>query len=440
LQRIAGAHKTEWDLGVRRLIKGIVPDGVQIPDIEVFRGMNYTFIRDVGDGRPAHVWIPGMSYVPPDHIEAAAAGQIVFGNIANLDMGETYTPDEDFIPALELGQKVTQVMQKSRPVRWMLIHYNEAAQEHYLPDVSKAWKHNIYPMYGAYDVAQSLKLPVGFITDSQLLQGMFQDAAVLFLPNAEFLAPGLQSRINEFEANGGIVISQEPDWNWYLDGSSYEEAFYSLTDKLQNISTPPSIHSEGGNTFYHAKYYYKMTEDTSQIIAAYSNDLGWIVSNSDEALAQEELAASIPPENVKDITLMIKDLPLPLSVKEVVSGQELNFSFNENTLIIQVPEFQFNAIVEISYVAEDTTEVRQNIFSKPLKNFFFDDRNKRVVLTDPGYYDSYHIYTAMGQETSSGKIPGNYIDMNSLATGVYFLILTNNENKQVRHEKILCVN
>ena len=428
LLRVAGAHKTEWNVGVLLIKKGIIPSGIALPNLEVFRGLDYTFDRDIGDGRPAHVWIPGMSFVPANHIKAAAAGQITFGNIANIDMKESFTPDEDFIDAIVLGKKVSPVMHDSKPLRWVLIHYNEKSQEKYLPNETNSWKNNLYPMYGAYYTAHQLKLPVGFITDSQMEKGMFQNAKVLFLPDPNTISSEMQAKINEFKNAGGIVISQSANWNWYLGGTNFNNAKNELASIFKSISNQPLMESEGGSGFYHAQYYQKQDADTLKYIAAYSNRLNWIVSESTKERADIELAHSNQPVDVSGVKLKIRKTEIPLQIREAVSDQLLSYSIEKDQLVIDVPAFQFNALIEIAYLS--TTSVNASNREKP--RVIYPNPVKDKLRIDLYKWSHYRIYTVDGKKILEGDVSNGVINVKTLGKGIYILKIDSDKSIYTR--------
>uniref|UniRef100_UPI0032171744 alpha-amylase family protein n=1 Tax=uncultured Draconibacterium sp. TaxID=1573823 RepID=UPI0032171744 len=348
LFRFAHAHKTEPEIPMRTL--KLVPKGIAKPDHAVWRGLSYNFSRDIADGRPAHYWIPGMSFVPDNHIKAFSAGIISFGNIANLDMKENLAPDMDFVPAVKYGNTVSPALTGTKPLRWLLIHFNEKALEKHLGTSPAGWSNFLSAFYGAYYGAQEQHIPVGIITDSQIKQGFFQDAKVLFLPNAETISSELKIKIEEFRKAGGTVISEIPGWDWHLGGAHFESAKKSFKALLDSVSGCPLMQSKGGSSFYYANYFVKKEADTIKYLASYSNSLEWIVVGAKNQTEGRQMAAkSKQPAPVSEIILSVRKGDKPLSVKDVVTGINIPYKILEGVLVVDVPVFQDAALIELTY-------------------------------------------------------------------------------------------
>ncbi|WP_443938508.1 hypothetical protein [Pedobacter sp. MW01-1-1] len=348
LFRLANAHKTEWDIPVRTLTN--MPAGIAVPNKSVWRGLGYTFDRDIADGRPAHIWVPGMSFVPANQVLAATAGLISFGHIANLDIFENLAPDLDFVPAIKYGNTVGSAMIQAKPLRWMLVHYSDAALEEYVgTNRVPLWKKFLSNLYGGYYVAQEQKYPVGIITDSQIEQGLFQGANVLFLPNREGISPAMQRKINEFKAAGGTVIEANENWKWYAAGAPFDQANQALNEVLSSVKARPLMESTAGSGFYYANYFSKKNGNNTVLLAAYSNDLNWIVTPHSKAEADELVPACVQPQAIKNIILTVLRAEKPLSVKRVETGENLKYQLEKGKLKVQVPAFQEGSLIEITY-------------------------------------------------------------------------------------------
>ncbi|MFV0267653.1 MAG: hypothetical protein ACK5HT_11010 [Draconibacterium sp.] len=348
LFRLAHAHKTEPEIPMRTLKS--VPKGITPPSPAVWRGLSYNFSRDIADGRPAHYWLPGMSFLPASHVKALTAGIISFGNIANPDMKEDLAPDMDFIPAVEYGNKVSPAFTNTKPLRWLLLHFNEKALEKYLGTSSDGWSNFLSAFYGAYNAAQEQHIPIGIITGPQLKEGFFQDAKVLFLPNIETVSPEQMIKIKEFEKAGGTVISQAPEWNWHLGGDYFESANKSLKSLIDSVSERPLMQSMGGSSFFYANYFVKTQADTIKYLASYSNSLEWIIIGvKNQSEATDKATDLKQPKPVKRIALTVNRADVPLSVKNVVTGKNIPYKMAGGTLTLDVPEFKDAALIELTY-------------------------------------------------------------------------------------------
>ncbi|ALJ04461.1 hypothetical protein APS56_04590 [Pseudalgibacter alginicilyticus] len=342
LFRLAHAHKTEWDISQRTLSS--VPNGIMVPDEKVWRGLSYTFSRDISDGRPAHYWVPGMSFVPSKDILGATAGLISFGNIANLDMRETLSPDLDFINAVTYGNNVSSVFEDSKPNRWLLIHFNEKALETYSGETANGWSNFLSPFYGSYYAASENKLSVGIITDSQLKQGLFQGAKVLFTPNTETISAELQIKIDEFESQGGVVITEDPSWEWENGGTDFNNAKNEFQAILNNVYSQPLFKSNGGSGFYYVNYFEKNDAGKFKYIASYSNELEWVTVG-----ATAQTNGNLQPDPISGIKLIVNSGQIPTSVRNVLTDTPVSFNISNGVLSLDVPNFQNSGLIELTY-------------------------------------------------------------------------------------------
>ncbi|MFV0346685.1 MAG: hypothetical protein ACK5IQ_10645 [Bacteroidales bacterium] len=348
LFRIADAHKTEWDIPMRTLRS--IPKGIAKPDPKVWRGLSYTLSRDISDGRPAHFWIPSMSYVPSEHIKAATTGIISFGNIANLDMKENCAPDKDFIPAVEYGNKASKALASSRVNSWLLIHFNEKALKKYLGTSADGWKNFLSAFYGAYYCANKQHIPVGIITDSQLRDAQFRGAKVIFLPQVEILDKSSKRSLETFKKDGGLVISNQQSWQWHLGGTDFNDACNLFNEKLKQANQQEIMKSEGGSSFYYSTYFTKEDSTSTTYLASYSNQLEWVVSGvKSKKQGQIEAAESVVPDSVGGINLSVANGKQPLSVVEAISGKDVPFRISDGELKVLVPTFLYGSIIEIKY-------------------------------------------------------------------------------------------
>lgn len=419
LMRVSHAHKTEWDMGNKTLTS--MPSNIRKPLPLIWRGLTNILSRDASDGRPAHFWISGMSYVPPNNIKAAAAGVISFGNIANIDTRETLSPDADFIDAINYGNTVSPAFENAKPLRWLLIHFNEQALEKNIGTSEDGWINYLSPMYGSFFSAQQQRVPIGIITDSQIKQGFFQDAKVLFLPNSSEISSELQTKISEFEAAGGIVISQDSEWIWHNSDENFNQANATFKTLLDNIEARPFMKSSLGSSFFHSNYFIKEEQTTTTYLASYSNNLEWVTVG-----AKEQTNGNTPPNPVSGITLTVESDKIPLSVTDVVTSKSITYTIANGKLTLEVPTFQEAALVQVKY---------QNV---ALGNQEYENNNStiRVYPSPTNHYLNIKNFVE-GSSVSIKNILGKTIykgynqpkvDVSLLNTGIYFVTILN-ENK-----------
>ncbi|MBD3291614.1 MAG: hypothetical protein GF393_01715, partial [Armatimonadia bacterium] len=191
LWRLADAPKSEFNLPNRtrgRIFS--LPQGMVdvVPDIRIAQG--HDLHRDAADGRPPHIWIHGLL----DETSAlyAAAGIMAHGCVANIDCSEREIPNMDYAAAYDLGERVSPALAHRRPVKWAAIHYSELARDSFTGDSEGAWREVLHPVYSAYEALFRERLPVRFITDCQLEEGVPEGYQALFVPAPSHLTDAMR--------------------------------------------------------------------------------------------------------------------------------------------------------------------------------------------------------------------------------------------------------
>ncbi len=426
LMRMSHAHKTEWELANKALNASAsvntMPTGVDVPNANVWRGLSYILSRDAGDGRPAHYWIPGMSFVPANNIKAATAGMISFGNIANIDMKETESPDMDFVDAVTYGNTVSPAFEGTKPLRWLLIHYNEEALEQHLGNTIPGWTNFLSSFYGSYYGAQQQRVPIGVITDNQIEQGLFQGAKVLFLPNSSIISTELQTKINEFQAAGGVVISEDPSWHWQNGGSAFTTANNAFKALLDNVAERPFMDSSGGGTFYNANYFTKEEGMDIKYLASYSNDLEWITVG-----ATAQTTGNAQPSPVSGVVLTVDSDETPTLVRDVITNTPVAYTISGGQLTLTVPTFQDAALIEITYTSGilsnsdfDQTDLNIGVYPNPVTN--------QLHIKNLKEESTLYVLDILGHVVIKDKNNAS-LDVSSLESGIYFITILNNNKK-----------
>jgi len=332
LYGIADSMKTEFNLpargtgGLYPLPEGYVPTdpAVKIP-------LGYTLARDACDGRPAHIWCHGLQSA--DCALYAAAGMVCYGNIANLDVPEATIAEHNsiFPPAFALGDKVSPYLAGRRPVRHVAIHYNEWAKDHLVFDVPTAWQTIFHPLYSAFQACFEARIPCGIVTDSQLEEGALEGYRVLFLPSDDLTAP-MRAAVAKFEQDGGRVVRQQADWQWWLpEGAASAKAAF-LAEVAQ--AGPAPVRVEGGPDRLNAVAF---TGADGNLTIALANAFTWVYTGSagKNPPKPEQLT---PPPPVKDAVVVLQGAA-PKRVFEAVTRRELPVQMVGETCRIAVPEF-----------------------------------------------------------------------------------------------------
>ncbi len=275
LWRVADAMKSEFSLAARLGNNRIFTTDRSLapPEVDTRMALGFTLDRDACDGRPPHVWAHGI----PDATQMmfAAAGMITHGQVANLDHQEATIPDlKRFGPAVELGNRVAPGFAGARPLRWAAVHFSEYARDHYVPDEAAMWKQVLYPVYGAYTALLRAHLPVGVVTDSQLEQGRLAGYRVLFLPAAQHLTERMKRAVETFKAGGGLVVEQQPTWDWHRPETGMRDASAKLAAAIAPAAKLAPVQASGGPAKMHMVPF--LSADGKRLTVSLVNDFSWV--------------------------------------------------------------------------------------------------------------------------------------------------------------------
>lgn len=341
LFRIADAVKTEFSLPARTNGRLLQPAPGSAPIAEEIKiALGYDLARDAADGRPPHIWTFGLL----DETSAlfAAAGMMTHGCVANIDVREDAIPDMRYRAAFDLGERVSAQFARMRPVRWAALHYPERARDLRALDGPTAWREVLFPLHGAYEALFRARLPVTIVTDSELEEGVPAGCRVLFEPAPGDLTEPMRAALAAFRAAGGVVIENRPDWAWD-DAQGRAQAARAL---LAALPDDPPVRVTGGPELLHAVTF---TGDGGRMTIALANRFTWVYTGRPPA---EERFAELttPPPDCTGVTVTVRCDRAPRRVYEAVSGRELPVRTIPGGVEVDVPAFQYMAVLAVEGV------------------------------------------------------------------------------------------
>lgn len=367
LCRITDSMKTEFNLAARvgnnRIFSA--DRSLAMPETDARIVLGYALARDACDGRPAHVWTHNLP--DPTAARFATAGIIAHGLIANLDVAESRLPERELLSdAVALGNRVAPAFAGRRPLRWALVHFSERSRDYYWPDEAEAWRQVLYPTYGAFTALLRARLPVGIITDSQLEQGRLEGCGVLFLPSSDQLTDAMRRALAQFEARGGLVIRQRPQWAWHETGG-VARCSASFLEAVAKAALSPPVQATGGPEKMHLIGF--RPADRARLTVALVNDFSWVQTGgkpqppapnhdakpparlSTEGEDQPTLGdgADGPPAPCRTVTVILRDQRRPSTVAELVTGRSLPVTGSSGRWTVQVPDFDCLAVLDVSF-------------------------------------------------------------------------------------------
>lgn len=332
LPRLADGVKTEFEKGLSaRTERLLARTGFAAPPRAARLALGWSWCRDAAEGRPPHVWIPRLRSTAA--AQAAAAGVIAHGGVANLDHPEATIPDgRTFAAALDLGNRAGPALAGLQPTRLVALHHPERALARLAPDDTAAWREVVGPLNGAFETLLRARLPVGLVSDCLLAEGALEGYAFLFLPAPGDLSPQMREAVAGFARRGGRVITNRVEWDW-CDGTDRLRAGQALLEALGPERHRRSIVVSGGPAALHVVSH---GEGSRQVLAL-ANDFAWV----DTLRPRGTSAPRAPVEGVRVLA------PAGARARELLSGERLRPRRDGNRSIFEVAPFAHLALVEV---------------------------------------------------------------------------------------------
>jgi hypothetical protein len=319
------------------------------PPGHVRQSLSWTVLRDSSDGRPPHIWHPGVPSA--DQAEALAASLLTFGAVANMDAYEGSlvdqtdhsgkTPVEGLKRAFTLGALVSPWLARTQALRWAAVHFGERSRSERGFDYLAMWQQVLWRLVGPYKVLTEDGLPVGVVNDDQLAQGELAGYRLLILPNPDELTFAQNQRVGAFKARGGAVIANDPAWAW-SDPAGTDAAATAFRTALEpHLETAP-VHVTGGPASRYAVSYRK----PGRLIVAVSNDFSWVQFSTIDN-PPDQTNPKPPPADGIQVTWRSDRSDRPHVVEavgdELLTPQQVTGGYR-----VDLPVFQYMALLVVT--------------------------------------------------------------------------------------------
>jgi hypothetical protein len=279
---------------------------------------------------------------------------LTYGGIANMDVSEDTiatkrdVADKTSVQALKsafaLGDQVSPYLADTQPLRWAAVHYSELSRNLRAGNDERMWREVLWPFTGAFGVLSREALPVGIVNDYQLQKGQLDGYKVLFLPNPDELTPEQKNVIDEFKKKGGIVLKNNPEWDW-SNPDKLETAKTAFKEVIQKYKASSPIEVNGSMNNLHVVPYIKQAKD--EMIVCITQNFDWVQISG--AITTNEEKINEPPTSVHDVKVTIYTKQAPKKVFDAVSGKQLTVQPGVNCFDVFLPEFQFFAVLVMNW-------------------------------------------------------------------------------------------
>jgi hypothetical protein len=332
------------------------PD-LAVPPDHVRQALGWTVLRDAADGRPPHIWAPGL----PDihHARAYAASLLTFGCIANMDVEESVlgggkagpgkTPIDALQAAFTLGAKASPHLGTALPIRWAAVHFSERNRDDRGDDYRAAWQEVLWPLTGMYQVLCEQGLPVGIVNDRQLEHSGLHAHRLLLLPNPN-LTPVQHRAVLAFAGAGGVVIHNDSNWRW-SDPAGTTIAAAAFRKVIGRYANDAPVRVRGGPPGRYAVSY----DNKGKLVVAVTNDFSWVQITNRNNIPP---SINLPPRAAAGVEVAwrqgvprILGPDLRFQATEAITGIRLRIERSPGVYKVKLPPIDSMALVVVNAVA-----------------------------------------------------------------------------------------
>ena len=324
------------------------------PEDDIRKAFGWTLLKSSADGRLPHVWEAGR-IVNSNHAIALTAAVLTYGCISNLHIPQELlankiipphrTSKTSIIDVINLSNKVSPFLSNLDRIKWAAVHYSELSSHRKTRTLEENWRLVLSTVHGVFGVFTRLKTPIDIINDFQLEQGL-QGYKILYLPMPMELTLKQRNSVNNFVANGGILLTNQMNWDWSNPStfSMTELEFSKIVKRLVTCSNP-KVEIRSARQKFHVVSY--QNSSNSRLVVAMVNDFSFVQKHPRNGSLVPNIN-SVPP-SVNDVEVLINNTASPSSIKEIVTGINLNYQIVSGKCRIAIPAFSIMAFVVVEY-------------------------------------------------------------------------------------------
>ncbi len=367
LAKISDAPKTEFSLATSDALNLNVfnssPPLVALePNRAIRQALGWTLLRDSADGRSPHVWARSRFPTQP-HMFGFVTAVLAYGGIANVDINESniveandpcsFTTRAVLAAAYALGEKLSPSLAGTHPVRWAAVHFSEIARNKRQGDRVKVWNEVLWPVTGAFGELVRAHVPVGVVNDDQLQRGQLDGYKLLVLPTPHDLDAQQILSVQQFRANGGIVIENQSTWAWHDPNRYAATAADFGTQLMPHLSNVPITLVDGPPNVHMVAHRHA---GTNRLVIALVRDFSWVRSLTSSEInsvcstcTKEPCNWTLPGPDAPmgNVTILLRDVFNPQNISEQMWDKTLEMETTDEGVEITVLDAKQRAFVVI---------------------------------------------------------------------------------------------
>jgi len=315
-QKCFGGQQHYPGAPLRRMLKAN-PDFYS-PTRSQQESLAWIIARDLGEGRPAHIWNykPDKDFGETFHTSMALVSH---GNISSATV-EIVAKQHSYKELFQLSKLLGDEFADARPYGWAAVYISYAIKDQAYPaggnpaaSYKQTFEQLYAPVLATTDALQRKHFPFVTVFDKDIREGRLSPMTkILIAPSADLLPADLQASLSQVEAKGTKVIRLYSKDSWYLANSVPTLQANLLQDIATQAGQPP-IQLEG-STEVRANYFFNRGGNGILVAAVRDWNDFWFFGTD-----QTNRRASRPePELIPGMTVIVRDPSIVLQSAKII--------------------------------------------------------------------------------------------------------------------------
>jgi hypothetical protein len=304
--------------------------------------------RDLGEGRPAHIWNykPDKDFGETFHTNMALAAH---GDISSTTV-EVVANQHSYKELFQLSKLLGNEFADARPYGWAAVYISNAVKEQAYPaagsqaaSYKQTFERLYAPVLATTDALQRKHFPFVTVFDKDIREGRVSPLTkVLIAPSADLLPADLQASLSQIEANGVKVIRLTSKDTWHLAKSVPTLQERLLKDIAAQVGHPP-IQLEGSPEV-RASYFFNHGGNGILVAAVRDWNDFWFFGTD-----QSNRRASRPePATIPGMTLIVRDPSIQLRGAKLIDFEHSpSVEIAADGMSIKLPAFPIYQFLQL---------------------------------------------------------------------------------------------
>lgn len=305
--------------------------------------------RDLGEGRPAHIWNykPDKDFGETFHTNMAL---VAHGDISSTTV-EVIAKQHSYKELFQLSKLLGNEFADARPYGWAAVFISYAIKEQAYPaggsqlvSTKQTFERLYAPVLASTDALQRKHIPFVTVFDKDIREERISPLTkVLIAPSADLLPNDLQASLAQIEAKGVKVIRLSSKDSWFL-ANSVPALQENLLNEIATQAGQPPIQLVGSPEV-RANYFINRGGNGILVAAVRDWNDFWFFGTD-----QSNRRASRPePEPIPGMTLIVRDPSI-----QVQSAQLIDFEPSPSVQIptdgklLKLPDFPIYQFLQIT--------------------------------------------------------------------------------------------